>query len=307
MESPIRLDTRTDMNITFFAGKGHNGDMFTSRSYLQHITEHLKDCKLEYYHTNHYKTLLDLNITHQGSKKIGHRGDRFIEKDNKLFVNTWNGVYSKRWYPDREHSFYDEGTNFSQLTETWNYIFNKINEFYGTDLRIEDKHYYVPSINYNVYNISNIDLFLKERTNKKILISNGPVRSAQSFNHDMKNIIEDLATKNANIDFYATCRFQTSLPNIFFTDDIIQDKSGCDLNEISYLSTFCDVIVGKNSGPYIYCLVKENLFNPNKKIIQFNKREHDSLCWDIDIAAKYTYSSNYNDDNIRSVIEDAIK
>jgi hypothetical protein len=108
-------------------------------------------------------------------------------------------------------------------------------------------------------------------------------------------------------------------PNIIFTDELILaeydttvlnswNKKRCDLNEISYLSKFCDIIVGKNSGPYIYCMTEENINDPNKTIIVFNKRSLDSLLAEINHKAKYVYQKidhkTFNADIVKQTIEE---
>ena len=81
----------------------------------------------------------------------------------------------------------------------------------------------------------------------------------------------------------------------------------CDLNEISYLSNYCDLIVGKNSGPFVYTLTKENFKNSNITFISFNKVEDDSLFWNLNSSCKYVWSNNYNENNIIRIIENNIK
>ena len=65
-----------------------------------------------------------------------------------------------------------------------------------------------------------------------------------------------------------------------------------DLNEISYLSTFCDVIIGKESGPFAFCTIKDNLMNENKTFINFCDRN--DWVWFPYGNCKYKWSNNYN-------------
>jgi hypothetical protein len=64
------------------------------------------------------------------------------------------------------------------------------------------------------------------------------------------------------------------MPFVFFTDDITNRNGRCDVMAISYLSTFCDVIVGRCSGAQMVCETKENWMNPNKTLLSFT--EHDN-------------------------------
>jgi hypothetical protein len=86
----------------------------------------------------------------------------------------------------------------------------------------------------------------------------------------MSAIICDLAAKYQDTAFICTYTFACDLPNVYFTD-LIQERIGSDLNEISYLSTYCDAIVGRNSGPFLFTNTKENL--ASKTFLAFS-RDH---------------------------------
>jgi hypothetical protein len=72
------------------------------------------------------------------------------------------------------------------------------------------------------------------------------------------------------------------------------------------LSNFCNLIVGKNSGPFVYTLTKENFKNSKTTFISLNKIEEDSLFWNLNSFCKYIWSNNYNENNIISIIEKTI-
>jgi hypothetical protein len=98
--------------------------------------------------------------------------------------------------------------------------------------------------------------------------------------------------------------------NIKYTKDIINIRDN-DLNEISYISTFCDIIIGRGSGPYCFSTIKSNLLNKNKIFIGFTNLIEDAK-WannielNIDGAEQIWY--NQNDKNvIIEIIENKIK
>ena len=63
--------------------------------------------------------------------------------------------------------------------------------------------------------------------------------------------------------------------NISYTSDIIGTKQEPDLQEISYLSTLVDVIIGKNSGPYVFCETYDNYMDKDKTFVSFNTKHKD--------------------------------
>jgi len=297
--------------ISFF-NYGHNGDLHTSKEFIRQIKNTLTDFEFTYYHDNHNRALVDLGIS--CSKNIPYKKNiRFIEDNNHLIINTWNGIYSEHFHPNNPPYFYFGGTNYLSLKDMWEFIFNKINDFFGTNLKIKSPEDYFPIIDFKFFNLENIDLFLKTHRQKKILVCNGPVRSKQSFSSPMIEEIQYLALAHPNYLFICTHRFDSNNKNIMFTDDIIKDTSGCDLNEISYLSRFCDVIIGKNSGPFVFCMTKENFLNKDKIIISFNRGSHDpnydansgvdSLHWGLSIPARYVFENNFDTNNIIDTIQ----
>jgi hypothetical protein len=160
-----------------------------------------------------------------------------------------------------------------------------INNQFGTDLELKnEKEFYLPTIDYTRFGITNVNEYLEKNKNKKIILCNGETKSGQSFNPNMKEQLEEVAEEFPNIHFICTDKFATDAKNILFTDDVIADTevydqrapwedraiNNCDLPEIGYLSSKCDAIVGKNSGPFVFCETKENYMNPDKKFLSFN-------------------------------------
>jgi hypothetical protein len=149
----------------------------------------------------------------------------------------------------------------------------------------EEKESYLPTIDFSKFNVASIDEYLEQaKDRKKILICNGAPKSGQSFAYNMESFVHTVAGKFPNIDFICTEKFEVTLSNILFTDDIIKDTeveekrapwedrpvNNCDVQEISYLSEHCNAIVGKNSGPFVFCETKNNYMNPNQKYLSFN-------------------------------------
>jgi len=141
--------------------------------------------------------------------------------------------------------------------------------------------------------------------------------SNQSFVGDMSDLLNPLANKYNDITWLCTKKFNTTESNILFTDDIIKDndlydfnapwhdrqQNNCDLNEISYLSRFCNVIIGKNSGPFVFCETKENFNNPDKTFISFTKWQTESLSHNIKYNCKYNIVLDHSYENLNKEIE----
>lgn len=305
-------------NKIIFFNHYHRGDLFTHKEFIRHLKSQLNNSifLLQYLHFNHYKVNLDLDIPLIGNPSNLSDRDKFIVKGNTLYVNTWVGTWQDQsWYT---------GVNLFTLKHSWNNIFTKINDTFGTNLVLNNNiEYYLPSINFSYFNLKNVDKFIEKNTRKKVLLCNGTPMSGQSFPSDMSDVIIQLSDKYKYIDFICTKKFITknNSSNMYFTDDIIDDndlhlqypvfwhdrgKQNCDLNEISHLSTFCDLIIGKSSGPFVFSETKENYFSDSKSFINFCNEEEDSLYFNLNPKCKYFFIKNHNENNVYDVIDNSL-
>ncbi len=298
--------------------------MFFSKEFIKQITNNLSDFEFGYYHYNHPKTTKDILIEYKGFPKKFIEKQKFVKEDNTLNINSWIGVYNQV-HTTEPPFFWNGGINYKCLHDTWGYIFSQINSHFGTDIKLKSSlNEYVPTINYELFDTSCYDDYIKSRSGrKKILFCNGVAMSGQSFADDMSSIILYFSKKYDQVDFICTKKFNIpqEINNIFFTDDfqVTNDENIletpfwndrkntiCDLNEISYLSRYCDVIVGKNSGPFVYCMTKENFSTEGKVIISFNKDMEDSLGYGVDLECEYIFSNIFELNSIVSIIEEKI-
>jgi hypothetical protein len=308
-------------NFIFF-NHFHRGDLFTSKEFVRQIMTELKGHDFSYQHYNPWKILYDLNFSSQerGIHPSLLPQQKFLMGYQKslMAINTWIGVWGDIF---TKHG----GVNLLTLTESWAEIFKEINQEYGTDLKIKnDPSLYLPWIDYKRFEIHSIDSWLSEyKDRKKILICNGKPMSNQSFDSNLQIEITLLALKHPDVVFICTEPIELSehCKNVFFTDKIINDElvfskltfwennrdnNTCDLNEISYLSTHCDVIIGKNSGPFVFCETRDNLMDGRKKIVSFSKGPKESMSYGIEKKCEYHLVTDHSADNILKTMHKVI-
>lgn len=259
----------------------HNGDVFNSKAFVTEIMRNI-DTKYYYAHNNNPKIIADLPIEQINLSQIenfNNCSDKFIITDDVVYVNTWIGPYFE---PNGEctlrFSYYMYGK-----------IYEELNRIFGSSLSLGKAINYFPKVDYSFFpDVSKVDAFLAENNSykKKILISNGPGHSNQvaRYNEDMSDIIDKLAEyysySHSNYLFIATHKYDTKMNNVRFTDDIIQAQNG-DLNEISYLSKFCDFVIGRSSGPYSFSCTYDNMNDETKTFFCFGDRRND--CFQVGI------------------------
>jgi hypothetical protein len=219
--------------------------------------------------------------------------------DNYLYINTWIGRDSKYVLPGI-------GCTVEKLHEMYNDILGQINYETLTSMKPID---YLTDFNYKLFNCDLVNNFIdRNKENKKIYISNGNVQSSQAENFDMSPIIKELAKLYPDIIFFITTNFDNNESNIIDANALTPVGLVTNLVELSYLSTFCDMLIGRNSGPHVFAWTKENCFS-NKVNITFSHRiECQHFVYDSPITMKkYWYSSSKPIEEMIQFIKETIE
>lgn len=294
-------------NICFF-NHWHNGDVFAGKGWIQTIQQQLSDRKFAYSHINKPKIMEDLGAEYFHCDDLPEGlSDRqkFADSDDELYVNTWIGSYGWDVMPQGE-----DHANWLSLHRMFEHICQQINISAEANISISnDPLDYVASTDWSKFDVSTADAFVKQHAGQRLhLICNGLVRSTQSNLGDMKRSVETLAARYERDVFVCTAKFETPLKNIVFTDDIFAGVEGGDLNEIGYLSTKCSTIVGKNSGPFMFAHVKENIFNEGRAFVSLSHRPSDCYPWGLHgIDCIYLHCSSDDEAQVTQAIDTAIQ
>lgn len=261
--------------ITFY-NEWHNGDIFSGKAYLNDIIRQLPEIEFAYAHSSHHKVMADLparylpnSVLNDFIRKNLH--NRVYQEDKTLFLNTWVGAWHDYQLPTEPHG------NWAFFHRMYSGMYSIINQVLSQPrltIKDSDTDYY-PETDFSYYQTAAADMFVSTQAGRRMhLFCNGHVRASQSYLGLMEPIIQNLSELFNNDVIICTAKFPTSRPNIFFTDDIFNLEN--DINEIAYLSTFCRTIIGKNSGPYMFCHLKPNFVNPNMCFVSLSNRVGDS-------------------------------
>ncbi len=295
------------MNKIIFFNSFHNGDIHLGRSFVSDIVNKIKNVEYYYEHHNSSKLLKDLsNITFKKSTLFPYGigiNEAILKNDGDIYINTWIGQNNMHYV-----------TNYGGCTfDAYYNLFSDIYKFLEIEHMYEEKNFYLPKINYKYYeNIDGIRNIMNIHKNN-ILIVNQDVHSGQVQNFNFDPIIYLLSQKYKNINFFVTKKtdylISLNKKNIFFTTDIININEN-DMNENSFLSTYCDIIVGRSSGVYCYCQTEENYLNDKKIFICFDNTITNAF-WvdknrDLFIKAEISGSPFISDQHVYSVISQQI-
>lgn len=291
------------MNIYFF-NHCRNGDVHVSRTYIQDIIAKLPENQYYYIQNPNYTRdfiLKDIkNIEPYFGINNLNPNSSVTQIGNDVFINTWYGQSNFEYFKEAYSSNKSDDCSFYILYNIF------IDVFKFLKIKINNFDYYLPHIIYdNIEKIKIDNFFINNKFEKYILICDNPVQSGQSSNFDFKPIVNELSKLYTKIAFITTSKNNFIRENVFSTNDIIQ--LDFDLNEISYMSTKCDIIVGRSSGPYTFSLTKENLMNVDKKFIAFTNNKIVALgLKEGDYRCKLNWSNDYSYGNILNKITEFI-
>lgn len=294
------------MKKIIFFNHAHKGDICVSRSFVNQIIKELdiefgyahywgeyllRDMKVEYFYVDGISVLSD-------KRHVGN----FIS-DDILYINTWIGNYFSHSKPG-----YGECTLKSTYDLVYTEIFELIRNTFKIDIELKNIIEYFPYIDYSYFKIDKIDEFIKNNNSrKKVLLCNGPGLTNQcEYNGDMEEIIETISKKYSDIMFLTTHKINCDKENIKYTGDIIQSDE-TDLNEISYLSKFCDIIVGKSSGPFIFSNIRDNIFDEYKSFLCFGDNETYCLPYKLDIDCDFIFQYFSKNNTLNELTETIIE
>ena len=260
------------MNKIVFFNHYHRGDLHTSKEFVRQVIDNLPDVKFEYWSNNPNVLVSDLNLQITESPDSLDKSKALLKQGDTLYVNTWVGC---QWDIFCKHG----GINMNTFYEQWELLFKGINKFFGSNLKLRsEKESYLPRMDWNKINPKikdSIDVFMGNIKRKKVLICNNQPASNQSFLYDINNMLVKIAKENSDVRFFTTDSIadkEDNPANITSLEVVYDRLEDCDLREISYMSSKCDVIIGKNSGPYVFSEIYDNYMDESKTFVSFNTK-----------------------------------
>jgi hypothetical protein len=256
-------------NIVFY-NHFHNGDIHLSREFVRKLSEvfrqKLPGVNISYSHKNNASLLADIpNLGYNQVPLNWHEHEGVMIRGDTILINTW--------YAQRRFLYMNRyGITFDCLYLIFDDVCKTHFGFSLSEIESDPTKWF-PAIDFSKFEIANAKQRLDACQEPMVLVSNGHALSGQAENFPMLPAICNLANKYQGIVFILTNHEPNFNPsqhsNIFYSSDIIK-KNGFDLNENAFVSTYCDVIIGRASGAYSFSFIQQNLFQKPKTFICFS-------------------------------------
>jgi len=287
-----------------------NGDIFESREFVRDLMK-IFPAKGYHYLTGKSKRLLmdipELVVSNDFPSFITTHLP-WILKDNCLYFNTWIGQNSKYVLPGIGCTVEMLHRMYSDLLLDIGRYHRELSPARILSLSSSNPLDYLTDFDYSKFNVESevIQYFIENYTRYRtsIFISNGNVQSCQAENFDMTELINKLASTFSDIIFYVTQAMDTSNTNIIDANKFTEQGLDSNLVELSYLSTKCKFIIGRNSGPQVFSWTKKNCFSNKVNITLTYNQNCSHFVHHLPITMKRYWSNETNTDKLFDFISD---
>lgn len=322
------------MDIVFYNEHQH-GDLILGRQNVRWIVDNSPDYINFYYlHNKDPKSIfvheriqhISINFNFHAVPMVNI--ENYVKKSGNftdaLWVSTWLGsinnmqklIDERGWerylLPNEKNTFVigeneDLWDNMKTQLILCKQNIDTINDF----LTLNFKSYKLPypqnsdqmlvKWNSNPKNIEQIKSVIKNGYKLKVLVCNGDVLSNERKNFDYGEYLKEIIETNTDTLFYFTQNVSLNLPNVININEVVPIPN---LDEIEYLSAFCDIIITSLSGPGCSVVNDAVVKDPNKTLIHVC-RSIIGLVYDKHLC-KCIQTEDYSYENITKIINKAI-
>ncbi len=323
------------MDIVFYNQHQH-GDILLSRQGVRWVVDnspsnvnfhyvHDKDPSSVFIHEkiNHIKFNQKIHCVpmHVVENSLRNRG---ILSDS-LWVSTWcgtingmqmlhdieDGAVVERYLLPHSSGRYEIGLNDDLILNCkceallWKQNIDQINQYFSLNFSTKKIPYpneddLVVQWNIKPKNIDLVDKII-DKNKLNVLVCNGQTLSLQRHNFQYEDYLREIIQDNPNINFYFTDKFSLHYENAFNINDFVPLPN---LDEIEYLSKFCNIIITSLSGPGCAVINSEVLNGENKTLI-YVCRKRLGLVYD-NLKCKYYQTEDFSKNSITSILNEAI-
>lgn len=262
------------MKLTVYSHYGI-GDLYESREFVRDwmrlcgVTECDYACRFP-------AVFADMPEIHpiQFEDKMDMRKGWFREGDH-LYVNTWIGCRNGETKPKGDYVIWPGvGCTVEHIYRMHNDYMREAG-FAGLPRFVVE---YIPTIDYTrLPGLDRIHDFVDfQKGVERVLVCDGPTGSGHAANFSMSEAI-GMIPQRGKIQYVFTSQLKNGRED-WIGSDIITGRNdlphSTDVLQISYLSRFCRVIIGRCSGAQMPCETLENWMDSTKTLLSFTNHDN---------------------------------
>lgn len=319
------------MKRAIFYNMFRNGDLFLTREFSRSMMAQVPDYEWYYAHGNHPDSLKDIPAIHL---PMAHHWEvcmsnncprhetsellpkykplheyemvRYLSPLSPIYINTWPGCFYNIHFDSNTYP------NMHEYLNIWRDLGDKVSKSIHQEVTFNNNIIdYFPTIDESVFDQNIVQQFHNDLWSagykKRILFANGKSMSGQSQLKSMDDAIIKLARQFPTVAMIVTNEIiNEKLPkNVFYTSDFLLKLF--DLPEISMFSSYCNIIVGKNSGPYTYAHTKKNILDKDKTFVSFSNLARDNTLYNIESLCGFLHSDTQSEEEAQLFLLNIIK
>jgi len=258
-----------------FHNWGRKGDIHVSRSFVRAFSQWAQkhEVACQYHHAEPASILSDLPyVEHVQCSQTKNQPRSYTSSElrgGRLLINTWYGA--------GEHAYASKEDDDLISLDTLYRLFNDASKkFLGFPLSSLGNHRsFVPRIDWKAFpaTLTARDRIQARPKTKRVFVDTVKCLSGQAHNFPLVPVVRNAAIRQPDVDFYYTFAGpfarESMPPNAIWTRNVHGIKEGLDLTENAYISTLCDVIVGRASSSYTFALCSDNILS-SKRFLEFS-------------------------------------
>lgn len=308
-------------SIVFF-NHCNNGDLHVSRELVKWFIGQAREAGIQgfiYAHERSSRILRDLDGLGLQQVPIASNGLSGLTPESKCVENITlldglPAVALNTWYA--ASPVWNKGNGFGCTLNTLHALFaDHFRRLFGSEM-LEPVERFIPRVNWKHFQVERFSdpaLLRRDGWRKLVFVSNGQPWSGQS-RLDSGVFLQEilgLIGRHPDVLFLLSNKQEGVLggKNVAFTADEIRLPEGQnDLMENGYLTTHCDVIIGRGSGAYSMAYTADNLLNPKKKMVCFTDDEKTAQ-WIYPpgiVKAQILWSPARDAEGVRAALESAL-
>jgi len=260
------------------------GDVFVSRTFVKKIVDFFPEKDFYYVHGYDpvmFKDIPRLKEITRGKFELEFKADTPFSAINSVQgtssstpfrwtkIKGTQSLHIATWYNsiNEYQATYQKQSCFPILVLNFNNIFNclKMEE-------IQSPKNFLPTVDYSKYQSDDVKEFmdgLKKRFKKIVLVCNEEIQKTPIVeNFNINQTVDEHVRNNKDTAFIFTNSNFPPDSNVFFTDSILKKKPKPDVIYMGLIAEYCDIIIGRCSGPMTCTLTKNNLVdNPRQYLV----------------------------------------